>query len=170
MNPKHISEDKDNDDEKWFLYAMQLVSGSVFPMVLKSAIELDILEIIARGGGGSMSAKEIASNLKTNNPEAAVLLDRILCLLSSYSVLTCSSRSLPDGKIERLYCPGPVCKYLTKNERGVSLSAYSLLRQDKLLMENWSVFYSIFMVALVRRIRLDEIEFNIFFFFLFLVM
>ncbi|KAL5738838.1 hypothetical protein ACOSP7_031599 [Xanthoceras sorbifolium] len=134
----------DNEEAANYLFAMQLASGSVLPMVLKSAIELDLLEIIAKAGPGAfMSPKEIASQLPTNNPDAPLMLDRILRLLASYSILTCSLRqnSLPgegdDGKVERLYGLAPVCKYFTKNEDGVSLSALALLREDRVCIDNW---------------------------------
>ncbi|KAF3660775.1 Caffeic acid 3-O-methyltransferase [Capsicum annuum] len=35
-----------------FVFAMQLASASVLPMVLKSALELDLLEIMAKAGQG----------------------------------------------------------------------------------------------------------------------
>lgn len=132
MTPTQVSDEEAN------LFAMQLASASVLPMVLKSAIELDLLEIIAKAGPGAyLSPAEIASQLPTKNPDAPVIVDRILRLLASYSVLTYSLRTLPDGKIERLYGTAPVCKFLTKNEEGVSLAALSLMNQDKVLMESW---------------------------------
>uniref|UniRef100_A0A224XFB0 caffeate O-methyltransferase n=1 Tax=Hypericum kalmianum TaxID=473045 RepID=A0A224XFB0_9ROSI len=125
-------------DEEANLFAMQLVSASVPAMVLKAAIELDLLEIIAKAGPGAfLSPGEIASQLPTKNPDAPVILDRILRLLASYSIVTCSLGSSPDGKTGRLYGLAPVCKYLTKNEDGVSLAALSLMNQDKVLMESW---------------------------------
>ena len=132
MTPTQVSDEEAN------LFAMQLASASVLPMVLKSAIELDLLEVMAKAGPGAfLSPKEVASQLPTKNPDAPVMLDRILRLLASYSILTCSLRTLPDGKVERLYGLGPVCKFLTKNDDGVTLSALSLMNQDKVLMESW---------------------------------
>jgi caffeic acid 3-O-methyltransferase len=84
-----------------------------------------------------LSPSEIASQLPTTNPDAPVMLDRILRLLASYSVLTYSLRTLPDGRVERLYGLGSVCKFLSKNENGVSIAALSLMNQDKVLMESW---------------------------------
>ena len=132
MTPTQIS------DEEAKLFAMQLTSASVLPMVLKSAIELDLLELIAKAGPGAfMSPKQIASRLPTNNPDAHILLDRILRLLASFSVLNCSLHTLPGGGVERLYGLAPVCKFLTKNDEGVSLSNLCLMNQDKILMESW---------------------------------
>ncbi|MBA0744449.1 hypothetical protein Gogos_007072 [Gossypium gossypioides] len=67
----------------------------------------------------------------TTKPNAPLMLDRSFRLLPSYSVLTCSLRTLPVGKVERLYGLGPVCNFLTKNEDGVSLSTLSLLNQHQ---------------------------------------
>ncbi|MBA0773569.1 hypothetical protein Gotri_008837 [Gossypium trilobum] len=72
----------------------------------------------------------------TTKPNAPLMLDRSFRLLPSYSVLTCSLRTLPVGKVERLCGLGPVCNFLTKNEDGVSLSTLSLLNQhEPLLLE-----------------------------------
>jgi hypothetical protein len=121
-----------------FLFAMQLASASVLPMVLKSAIELDLLEIIARAGPGAhVSPSEVAAQLQTKNEAAPVMLDRILRLLTTYSVLNCVVRDLPDGGVERLYGLEPVCKFLIKNEDGVSMAPLLLMNQDKILMESW---------------------------------
>ncbi|PON83689.1 O-methyltransferase COMT-type [Trema orientale] len=125
-------------DEEANLFAMQLASASVLPMVLKTAIELDLLEIIAKAGPGAyLSPSDIASQLPTTNPDAPVMLDRILRLLASYSILTYSLRELPHGKVERLYGLASVSKYLIKNEDGVSIAPLCLMNQDKVLMESW---------------------------------
>ncbi|CAN6915344.1 unnamed protein product [Brassica oleracea] len=129
-----VSLAKISTDEEASLYAMQFGSASVLPMVLKAAIELDLLEIMAKNDGFSgaqMSPSKLASHLPTNNPDAHVMLDRILRLLASHSILTCSVRKLPDGGVERLYGLDTVCKYLTNNDDGVSLATHCLLNQDK---------------------------------------
>nr|AAZ95246.1 putative caffeic acid O-methyltransferase [Isatis tinctoria] len=124
-------------DEETSLFAMKLASSSVLPMALQSALELDLLEIMAKNAS-QMSPAEIGSHLPTKNPEAPVMLDRILRLLSAYSILTCSIRKVPGGDtIERLYGLGPVCKYLTKNVDGVSIAALCLMNQDKVFIESW---------------------------------
>ncbi|KAF3624540.1 Caffeic acid 3-O-methyltransferase [Capsicum annuum] len=47
-----------------FVFAMQLASASVLPMVLKSALELDLLEIMAKAGQGAfISPCELATQL-----------------------------------------------------------------------------------------------------------
>lgn len=127
-----------DQEEEACLFAMQLASASVLPMVLKSAIELDLLETIAKAGPGAyVSPSELASHLPSHNPGAPVMLDRILRLLTSYSVLNCKLKELPAGGVERLYSLAPVCKFLTKNADGVSMAPLLLMNQDKILMESW---------------------------------
>ncbi|KAF8379895.1 hypothetical protein HHK36_027360 [Tetracentron sinense] len=133
---------REEEDEKACLYAMQLASSSVLPMVLKAAIELDLLHIIAKAGPGAhISPSVIASHLPLthhhNNPNAPLMLDRILRLLASYSVLTCSLHNLHDGQIERLYGLAPVSKFFVPNEDGVSMAPLLLVNHDKVLMESW---------------------------------
>ncbi|KAK1285735.1 Caffeic acid 3-O-methyltransferase [Acorus calamus] len=126
------------EEEEACHYSMILGSSSVLPMTLKAAIELDLLEIIAAAGpGAELSPSDVASKLPTSNPDAPVMLDRILRLLASYSILTCSVVDGEDGKVKRLYGLAPVAKFLTKNEDGVSMAALVLMNQDKVLMESW---------------------------------
>ncbi|CAL9760397.1 unnamed protein product [Musa acuminata subsp. burmannicoides] len=106
-------------------------------MALKAAIELELLEIIVRAGPGAMlSPADIAAKLPTANPQAAVMVDRILRLLAAYSVVSCTVEAGDDGR-PRISTAPRVCKYLTKNEDGVSLASMSLMNQDKVLMESW---------------------------------
>ncbi|KAL9666481.1 hypothetical protein QQ045_000814 [Rhodiola kirilowii] len=126
------------EEEEANKFAMQLTSFSVLPMILKSAIELDLLEIIAKAGPGAyLSAKEIASQLPATNPDAGMMLDRMLRFLACYSVVKCSVRNGGEGKVERVYGLAPVCKFLVKNEDGVAISALALMNQDTVLMESW---------------------------------
>ncbi|KAI0499928.1 hypothetical protein KFK09_018136 [Dendrobium nobile] len=123
-----------DDEAAACLYAMQLVNLSAFPMTLKAAIELKLLETISLAGpGAQLSPSELASRLPfISNPQAPVMLDRILRLLASYSILTCSLS--PSG--ERRYGAAPVCKFLTPNADGVSMAPFILLGNDKVFMES----------------------------------
>nr|GEU38721.1 caffeic acid 3-O-methyltransferase [Tanacetum cinerariifolium] len=122
------------------LYAAQLATACTLLMALKAAIELDLLEIIAKEGpDGSCSASELVAQAgaTVNNPEAPVMLDRMCSLLASHSVFTCSVKETHDGVRERFYSLSPVCKLLIKNEDGVSLAPLVLMNHDKILMERW---------------------------------
>lgn len=133
--------EEEEDDNGDCIFAMQLAGASVVPMALKAAIELDLLEIMARAGPGAyLSTAQIASHLPTQNPDAPTMLDRLLRLLASYSVLTCSLVTRDDGRTERLYGLAPVCKFLTRNGDGVSIAPLLIMVHDKVFMETWYVF------------------------------
>ncbi|CAL9049194.1 unnamed protein product [Musa banksii] len=126
------------EDEEACMYAMQLASGSILPMTLKAAIELDLLEILTKAGPGvRLSPADVAARLPTKNPHAAVMVDRMLRLLAAYNVVSCTVEADAEGRPSRTYGAAPVCKYLTKNEDGVSMAALALMNQDKVLMESW---------------------------------
>nr|TKR75038.1 caffeic acid 3-O-methyltransferase 1-like [Populus alba] len=131
-----------NEEEDYHLqYALQLASASTLPMVFKAVIELGVLEIIEKAGPGALlSASQIASQLPTqNNPDAPIVLDRILCLLASHSILTCSlaTENQDSDQVQRLYGLAPVAKYFIKKEDGGSLSPYFLVIQDKVTVDLW---------------------------------
>ncbi|XP_077248354.1 caffeic acid 3-O-methyltransferase-like [Tasmannia lanceolata] len=126
------------EDEEAFMFANQMASASVLPMVLKAAIELELLEILAKAGQGvHLSTSQITSHLPTKNPEAPTMLDRILRLLASYSILTCSIVTHDNGLVERLYGLAPISRFLVPNEAGVSVAPLVVMAQDKVLMESW---------------------------------
>ena len=100
---------------------IMLVADQFFHAVLNEAIELNLFEIIGKGGSKSMSPSEIASKLPNPYEDMACRLDRVLFLLSNYSLLTCSFRKTDEhGRIERLYALSPTGKYLIPDEDGFS--------------------------------------------------
>jgi flavonol 3-O-methyltransferase/caffeic acid 3-O-methyltransferase len=125
-------------DEEACMYALQLVSSSILPMTLKNAIELGLLEILQKDPAAALSPEEVVARLPVapTNPDAAVMVDRMLRLLASYDVVRCKMED-KDGKYERRYSAAPVCKWLAPNEDGVSMAALALMNQDKVLMESW---------------------------------
>uniref|UniRef100_A0A7C9DQU9 O-methyltransferase dimerisation domain-containing protein n=1 Tax=Opuntia streptacantha TaxID=393608 RepID=A0A7C9DQU9_OPUST len=124
------------------LFAMSIATWAVPFHVVKAIIDLNVFEIIRRSGGAAqLSAAEIAAQLDTANPDAATVLDRMLRLLAAFSVVTSSLRSLPDGGSERVYGLAPVCKYLTKNEDGVSFAPTSFISHDRVLTQVWCGAY-----------------------------
>ncbi|CAA7391547.1 unnamed protein product [Spirodela intermedia] len=119
-------------------YAMQLASATVLPMTLKAAIELNLLEIISRAGSGAqLIPEEIVVQLPTENPAAVIMVDRILRLLASYSILTCSVVDDDNGRVRRRYGLALVSWFLTTNKDDGSMAALALMNQDKVLMESW---------------------------------
>ncbi|KAF9616580.1 hypothetical protein IFM89_030347 [Coptis chinensis] len=129
---------KTTNEEEDFSFAMQLTGAAALPMVMRVAIDLDVFEIIAKAGpGAQLSPKSIASHLPTQNPNAHNMIDRILRLLTSYSVLNSSLVTGDNGLVERLYGLEPVCKYFVRNEDGVAVAPFMLLVQDKVFIDSW---------------------------------
>jgi Dimerisation domain len=80
---KASHKDVDYTDEEACIYALQLSSASILPMALKAAIDLDVLEILVKGCGGhsgnpNMTASDIVSYLKTNNPQVYNLVHSLM--------------------------------------------------------------------------------------------
>lgn len=130
-----------NEENTHSQYAMQLITASLVPMVLKAAIELGVLDIIHRDGPGALlSPSQIASQLPShNNPDAPSVLDRMLRLLSAHSILTCSVSTHQTDHVEvlRLYGLAPVAKYFIRDQHGASLATLLNFCQDKVNKDSW---------------------------------
>ncbi|KAL0731959.1 hypothetical protein Bca4012_028053 [Brassica carinata] len=133
--PVLTKEDQEADEKMVSLQAESIVNTVAFPMVLKAALELGVIDTISAAGNGAwLSPYEIARSLPTKptNPEAPVLLDRMLRLLVSHSILKCHmiecKESGRPGKTERVYAAEPVCKYFLKDSDGSGslMSSFSL--------------------------------------------
>lgn len=133
-----------SNEEEDCLYAMQLATLSTLPMVLRTAVELDLLEIMAKAcKAAQLSSSEIVSHLSANNPDASIIIDRMLRLRASYNILTCTPVTDKDGHVQRLYGLAPVCKYLTRNEDGVSIAPFLTAFQSKTAIDIWFVHSSL---------------------------
>ncbi|XP_058195787.1 caffeic acid 3-O-methyltransferase-like isoform X1 [Rhododendron vialii] len=155
------------EEEDSHSYAMELSSSSVLPMVLMAVVELKVLDIIAKAGpGAQLSPSEIASRLPaaTHNPDAPEMLDRMLRLLASHSILTCSVDLSSDqpppplaARLEqqrRLYGLLAMAKYFVSGQdRGVS--SLLLVLQDKVFMESW---YELKGAVVERGIPFDRVH------------
>ncbi|XP_017982533.1 PREDICTED: caffeic acid 3-O-methyltransferase isoform X1 [Theobroma cacao] len=135
----HGNNDHSEQDEESFSCAMQLVNSTALPMSLHAAIQLEIFEIIAKAGpDAKLSPQEIGAHLPTQNPDAPMMLDSILRLLASHSVLACSLAVVEQGDSpQRLYSLTPVTKFFIRNEDGVSLAPLVSLVQDKIFLDSW---------------------------------
>ncbi|KAH0916220.1 hypothetical protein HID58_030666 [Brassica napus] len=105
-----------DDDNELGLMAVRLANAAAFPMVLKASLELGVFDTLyaeAARTDAFLSPSEIASRLPTTprNPEAPVLLDRMLRLLASYSMVKCDK----VGKGERVYRAEPICRFFLKD-------------------------------------------------------
>ncbi|KAK3194511.1 hypothetical protein Dsin_025821 [Dipteronia sinensis] len=125
---------QEEEEEAYYSYANNLAMSVVLPMALRTAVELDVFNIIAKAGpGAKISPSEIATQMPTTNPNAPNMLERILRLLASYRVLDCS---LNSGR-ERLYGTSRVSKYFVSNEDGVSLAPFLVLPLQSVFLESW---------------------------------
>ncbi|KAL5795906.1 hypothetical protein ACOSQ2_000726 [Xanthoceras sorbifolium] len=122
------------EKEKSFNYAIQLVDSVVLPMTLHAVIELGVFDIIAKAGpDAKLSSSEIASQMPTRNKEAPLMLDRMLRLVASNSVIDCSVVGL-----ERFYSLTPVSECFITDQNDVSLGPLMALTQDKVFLDSWS--------------------------------
>ncbi|KAK7274537.1 hypothetical protein RIF29_15631 [Crotalaria pallida] len=117
-------------------YQTALLLGNlrIFSAFLNAAVDLNLFEIIAKSTRSSSSnnmcsASEIASQLPNQHPDLANRLDRMLPLLASFSLLTCSLRTNEeeDGKSERVYALSPVGEYFAFVHDGGSTAPLSAL-------------------------------------------
>ncbi|KAF7145893.1 hypothetical protein RHSIM_Rhsim04G0104600 [Rhododendron simsii] len=145
----------EEEELRSFSNAIELAFSIVLPMVMKAAVELQVLDIIAKAGPrAQLSPSQIASQLPASallcNPGAPKMLDRMLRLLASHSILTCSavdfhsddhhdSPSTAAAALEdkRLYGLTPLAKYFVPNQDGVSLGPLMCLVQDNVCMKSW---------------------------------
>lgn len=132
------------DDHEHCSYALQLVFSGALPMVLNTVIKLNVFEIIAKAGhGAQLCPSQIVSQIMIptprENPEApAIILDRMLRMLASYSLFTSSMVSSHGSESKRVYGLGPVSKYFVMNENnGSSLGPLLDLLQDKVFNDTW---------------------------------
>ncbi|XP_021822605.1 caffeic acid 3-O-methyltransferase-like [Prunus avium] len=132
------------EEEESLCYALQLVGSYALSISLQLAIELGVFDIIAKEGpGAKLSSSKIAAKIGTKNSEAPMMMDRILRLLTSHSVLHCSLVAANEDEngasdFQRAYSLGPVSKYFVNDEEGGSLGPFMALTQDKVCMETWS--------------------------------
>ncbi|XP_056173968.1 flavone 3'-O-methyltransferase OMT2-like [Syzygium oleosum] len=144
MDKHKMIANKEEEDESSSssvpLYAMQLATSSVLPMVLKATVELGVLDILEGEGPGAMlSPSQIASKIPIrNNPDAHGVLDRMLSLLASHSILTVSlvKDRQGDGGC-RVYGLAPVAEYFLRNRDGGSLSGMMFMVQDRVVIDFW---------------------------------
>lgn len=125
----------EHSEEEACAFAMKLVTASALPAALKTAIELNLLELIKKAG--PTAPADLAAQIAATNPDAPVALDRILRLLAANNILDCKLRTLPHGGVERLYSLSPLSKLLTKNDDGFSLAPFFLTCHHNILMESW---------------------------------
>ncbi|KAJ6679912.1 O-METHYLTRANSFERASE [Salix purpurea] len=125
------------EERESFTNAMTLVNASVLPLALKTVIDLGVLEVLATADPDvGLTAAEIAKRIPALNPEAPVMLERILRLLMSEGVVYCSHALFDEAPMK--YRLGRVGKYFVRDDSGVSLAPLMALAHDKVYLETWS--------------------------------
>lgn len=105
-------------EDEDFLFAMETNALIALPLVLKATIELEILEIMTEcGPTARLSPAQVASYLSAKNPQAPETLDRILRLLVSYSILSCTLAQDTEDNPLRLYGFGTQKQTLRQSPR-----------------------------------------------------
>lgn len=126
----------EEEDEDALTLATQITGSIVIPLALRSAIEVGVFDILAKAGeGAELSTKDIAVQIGSNNPEAPTMLDRLLSLLTTHSLLHCSV----SQHSERLYSLSKGSKYFVTGADGVSLGPTLALLLDNVFYQSWSV-------------------------------
>ncbi|KAM6550326.1 hypothetical protein CsatB_000134 [Cannabis sativa] len=132
-----IIERNNVEEDESFFYAIELRSLVVLPMSLFATIELGVFEILAKAGDGAkLSSSDIVSHLPTKNLDAPMMLDRILTLLASHSVLDCVVVG-EGSSMRKLYSLSPVSKHFLLEAHGASSHAIMKLGLDKVFLESW---------------------------------
>ncbi|CAN6968727.1 unnamed protein product [Brassica oleracea var. botrytis] len=128
-----------DDDNELGLMAVRIANAAAFPMVLKAALELGVFDTLY-AASVFLSPSEIASRLPTapRNPEAPALLDRMLRLLASYSMVKCGTDQA--GKGERVYRAEPICRFFLKdNIQDIgSLASQVIVNFDSVFLNTWA--------------------------------
>lgn len=86
MDSPSQEDNKMSREEEGLLRVNQINIGVILPMVIKTALELDLFEIMAKTPGGQFSAFDLASSLPKQSPETPVLIERLLRFLASQSI------------------------------------------------------------------------------------
>ncbi|CAE6165611.1 unnamed protein product [Arabidopsis arenosa] len=128
------------------MQALGITNSLAFPMVFKAALELGVLDtIVAIDDGVWLSSSEIAFGLPTKptNPEAPILLDRMLRLLVGHSILKCriveTGENDLTGKTQRVYAAEPVCTFfLNRGVKSGSLTSLFMLLQSQVFFKTWT--------------------------------
>ncbi|KAK7338161.1 hypothetical protein VNO77_18761 [Canavalia gladiata] len=127
-------EEEEGEDE--LAFCMEKMVCFVVPMALRTAFELGVFDVLAKAGeGAKLSANDIAVQIGSNNPEAPSMLDRLLSLLVSHSMLSCSDPH-PQSS-HRFYTLSPQSKYFVTDPDGLSLGNSSTLLLHHLFYKSW---------------------------------
>ncbi|KAJ0742354.1 putative caffeate O-methyltransferase [Helianthus annuus] len=130
---------KMSEEEQELLRVNQITVGILLPMVIKTAIELDLFEIMAKTPGGNFSSFDLASSLPRQTQETPVLIERILRFLASHSVVTSTVVKDEHGGSKNLYGMTALSYNYVRRQDGTSHASSLLFINDKVLVNCWLV-------------------------------
>lgn len=129
----------EQEEENNYSYAIQIANSCALPMVLNTIIELGVLQIIHdQAGSEGLLPSEIMAGVETKNPEAPSMVDRMLRLLATYSIVGCNTVNTAHGGVERRYKATPVTKCYVPDKDGMSLAPSLKMFIDKVFLESWT--------------------------------
>ncbi|KAK9069358.1 hypothetical protein SSX86_011261 [Deinandra increscens subsp. villosa] len=128
---------KMSEEEEGLLRVNQIISGIVLPMVIKTVVELDLFEVMAKTPGGHFSCFDLASSLPKQNQETPALIERLFRFLASHSILTSTIVKDENGESKTLYGLTSVSKNYVRNQDGTSHASSLLLIYDKVALDCW---------------------------------
>lgn len=130
-------------EEEDVLSVMQLPIGLALNMVLKVTMELGIFDLLS--SDTQLSSSQIASKIPTKNPQAPIMIEKILSFLASQSLLKFNlSKEDENGPF---YSLTPLSRNLVSNKDGVSIVPTFLLINDQAMVNSWykiQFFYTLF--------------------------
>ena len=129
-------------DQESFLTAMQITNSSVVDGVLICLIELNVFDIIMQTAGvsGYLHPDEIALKLPTKHPKTSEMLDRMLRLLASHSIIKCNHVKYTDNPLlTRSYGLTSISRYFVSTKDGPCLAPYLQLIHHKEMQSCWFV-------------------------------
>ncbi|KAK4363662.1 hypothetical protein RND71_018903 [Anisodus tanguticus] len=123
-------------EEEDILSVMQLPIGLALNMVLKVTMELGIFDILAKSGpNAQLSSSQIASKIPTKNPQAPLMIEKILSFLASQSLLRFTLTK--EDENGPFYSLTPLSINLVSNEDGMSIAPTFLFINDQAMVNSW---------------------------------
>ncbi|XP_076928374.1 caffeic acid 3-O-methyltransferase-like isoform X1 [Bidens hawaiensis] len=128
---------KMSEEEEGLLRVYQINEGIALPMVIKTATELDLFEIMAKTPGAHFFCFDLASSLPRQTHETPALIERVLRFLASQSILTLTVVKDEHGDSKTLYGMTPLSNNFVRKQDGTSLASSVLFIYDKVFIDCW---------------------------------
>lgn len=137
QSKKMISKEEEED----MLSVMQLPISLALNMVLKVTMELGIFDLLSLNS--QLSSSQIASKIPTKNPQAPIMIEKILSFLANQSLLKFTLFK-EDDENGPFYSLTPLSRNLVSNNDEMSIAPTFLFINDQAMVNSWykpSFFY-----------------------------